>query len=209
MSPYHQNNNYLFLSVNFQSLSKRDLSTMKFLILFIFLTSVLNFSSAFFGYTNKFNTHEEPPISYSTRFGGIFAIPTQKYIEQSLDHFNPSDDRKWMMRYYENDVYFQSDGPIFIYLGGEWQISPGSITQGTLIVEMAQENNGILFYTEHRYYGLSRPTTNTSTENLQYLTIDQALADTAFFIDYIKSSSPKFKDSGVILVGASYSGKRS
>lgn len=164
-------------------------------------------SSAFFGYTRKFNTHEEPQIALTPRFGAIFAIPTEKYIEQSLDHFNPKDDRKWMMRYYENDFYFQEGGPIFIYLGGEWQISPMSITQGTLIVEMAQENNGILFYTEHRYYGLSRPTTNTSTENLQYLTIDQALADVAFFIDFVKNSSPKFKNSGVILVGASYSGK--
>lgn len=71
---------------------------------------------------------------------------------------------------------------------------------------MAKENNGILFYTEHRYYGLSRPTSNTTTENLQFLSIDQALADVAIFIDFIKKSSPNFKNSGVILVGASYSG---
>lgn len=182
---------------------------MKKKLFVIFLISVIKFSSAFFGYTKKYNTHEEPQISISTRLGpfGLFAIPTEKYIEQSLDHFNPKDARKWNMRYFENDVYFLTGGPIFIYLGGEWQISAPSITQGTLIVEMAQENNGILFYTEHRYYGLSHPTANTSTDNLQYLTIDQALADTAYFIDHIKNSSPKFKDSGVILVGASYSGE--
>lgn len=178
----------------------------KIFILLIF-ASIFNFSLGFFGFTQKYNTHEEPQISISTRFGGIFAIPTQKYIEQSLDHFNPQDQRRWMMRYFENDAYFQPGGPIFIYLGGEWTISTPSITQGTLIVEMAQENDGILFYTEHRYYGLSRPTTNTTTQNLQYLTIDQALADVAIFIDYIKNSSDKFKNSGVILVGASYSGK--
>lgn len=178
---------------------------MKISSLLIFLAFV-NFSAAIFGNTFKFKTHEEPQIAISTRSGGIFAIPTQKYIEQSLDHFNPQDERRWMMRYYENDIYFQTGGPIFIYLGGEWQISPGSITQGSLIVEMAQENEGILFYTEHRYYGLSRPTANTTTENLQYLTIDQALADVAIFIDFVKNSSPKFKNSGVILVGASYSG---
>lgn len=172
----------------------------KFILIFAFI-SLLNSTSA-----KKYNKHEEPQISFSTRSGGLFAIPTQKFIEQSLDHYG-LDERKWMMRYFENDVYFKEGGAIFIYIGGEWQISSGSITQGTLIVEMAQENNGILFYTEHRYYGLSRPTQNTSTENLQYLTIDQALADIAFFIDYVKNSDPKFKDSGVILVGASYSGE--
>lgn len=174
-----------------------------FLIIFL---SLFNLSLGFFGYTRQYNTHEEP--SFPITRTGIFATPTQKYIEQSLDHFNPQDQRRWMMRYFENDAYFQTGGPIFIYLGGEWTISTPSITQGTLIVEMAKENEGILFYTEHRFYGLSRPTANTTTENLQYLTIDQALADVAIFIDFIKNSSPKkFKNSGVILVGASYSGK--
>lgn len=56
-----------------------------------------------------------------------------------------------------NDEYFKEGGPIFIYVGGEWTISAGSIRSGHL-VDMAEEHNGILFYTEHRYYGQSRPT---------------------------------------------------
>lgn len=69
---------------------------------------------------------------------------------------------------------------------------------------MAKEMNGTMFYTEHRYYGKSRPTENTSTENLKFLTVEQALADLAHFIESVKSTDD-LKNSGVILVGASYS----
>lgn len=71
--------------------------------------------------------------------------------------------------------------------------------------EMAKELNGTMYYTEHRYYGKSHPTNDTSTENLKYLTIEQALADLACFITRTKASSDGLKDSGVIVVGASYS----
>lgn len=70
---------------------------------------------------------------------------------------------------------------------------------------MAKELNGIMFYTEHRYYGKSRPTKDTSSENLKYLSVHQALADLANFIKYVKNSNSSFKNSGVILIGASYS----
>jgi hypothetical protein len=70
---------------------------------------------------------------------------------------------------------------------------------------MTKELNGIMFYTEHRYYGKSRPTADTSNDNLKYLTVHQALADLAHFIKHIKNINPDLKSSGVILVGASYS----
>lgn len=56
-----------------------------------------------------------------------------------------------------NDEYFEEGGPMFIYLGGEWAISPGSISNG-IFVDLAKQHKGILFYTEHRYYGESKPT---------------------------------------------------
>lgn len=180
---------------------------MKLLLTLTILIAVSDFSVAFFGFSKHFNTHEEPQFE-TTRFFNHFRATTEKFFEQSLDNFNPQDTRRWQMRYYENDIYFQPNGPIFIYLGGEWTISPGSISQGTLIVEMAEEMNGILFYTEHRYYGRSRPTANTTSDNLRFLSIDQALADTAHFINFVKKSSPDFANSSVILVGASYSGTK-
>ncbi|KAG5666062.1 putative Dipeptidyl peptidase 2, partial [Polypedilum vanderplanki] len=178
---------------------------MKFLIFLLTLTSLSQISFAFFGFTKRFNTHEEPQFPVKRCCFEKVRAPVEKFIEQSLDNFNPQETRRWQMRYFENDAYFQPNGPIFINLGGEWTISPGSITQGTLIVEMAQEMHGMLYYTEHRFYGNSRPTNSTTTENLRFLTIDQALADVAHFINFVKRSSTDFTNSSVILVGGSYS----
>lgn len=61
------------------------------------------------------------------------------------------------MRYLANSEHYREGGPIFIFVGGEWEISSGWITGGHMY-DMAREMNGYLFYTEHRYYGWSRPT---------------------------------------------------
>lgn len=169
-------------------------------ILFICFASV---AEGFFGYTRKFNTHDEPFIPHTNRVYIERKIVQEKWIEQRLNHFDSQDSRRWQMRYLENDENFQLGGPIFIYVGGEWTISSGSISPGSHIYDMAKELNGTLFYTEHRYYGRSRPTENTSTENLRFLTVDQALADLANFIKKIKSNE-SFRNSGIIMVGGSY-----
>lgn len=78
-------------------------------------------------------------------------------IEQKLDHFSETNTETWPMRYFSNSAYYVPGGPLFIYVGGEWTISFGSITGGHTH-DMAKEMNGYLFYTEHRYYGQSRPT---------------------------------------------------
>lgn len=178
---------------------------MKFLTIFVVLI-ICKFSSGFFGVTRYTNTHQEPDYQ-ALRYFGSFSTPTEEWIEQRLDNFNPQDTRKWQMRYYQDLTLVEPNGPIFIYLGGEWTISPGSIMSGRLIHEMATEMHGALFYTEHRFYGQSHPTPDTKTENLKYLSIDQALADVAHFIEYIRSTVPELENSKVILVGGSYSGK--
>lgn len=42
-------------------------------------------------------------------------------------------------------------------------------------------------------------------ENLEFLNIEQALADLAHFIVHIRQRHPEFADSKVVLVGGSYS----
>ncbi|KAH8311478.1 hypothetical protein KR044_006548 [Drosophila immigrans] len=73
---------------------------------------------------------------------------------------------------------------------------------------MAVENGGMLFYTEHRYYGQSWPHENNSlsAEQLQYLSLHQALGDLAHFIRYQKYHNPQLNQSKVVLIGGSYSG---
>ncbi len=58
--------------------------------------------------------------------------------------------------------------------------------QKGLLHDMAKATNGIGVVLEHRYYGTSFPTPDLSTENLRFLTTDQALADEVFFAKNVK-----------------------
>ncbi|XP_076623576.1 putative serine protease K12H4.7 [Colletes latitarsis] len=128
----------------------------------------------------------------------------EAWIKQPLDHFNPRDNRTWSMRYYENDSLFKNRGPILIMIGGEWKISTGFLQTG-LMYEIGRTYNATMYYTEHRYYGKSRPTSDISSGNLQYLSVDQALADLAYFIES-KKKEKRFQNSKVFVFGGSYAG---
>ncbi|XP_002737003.2 lysosomal Pro-X carboxypeptidase-like [Saccoglossus kowalevskii] len=67
----------------------------------------------------------------------------------------------------------------------------------------------MVIFAEHRYYGESLPFGNESFSDLEhvgYLTSEQALADFATLIKYIKSSRPGADKSPVIVFGGSYGG---
>ena len=148
----------------------------------------------------QFHGLEEPDTSHTI---GAQTID-EAWIEQPLDHFNPRDNRTWSMRYYENAALFKEDGPIVIMLGGEWEIATGFLKTG-LMYDVASKHNAMMYYTEHRYYGKSKPTGNTASASLQYLSVDQALADIAYFIE-TKKKEERFENSTVIVFGGSYSG---
>nr|XP_031840442.1 putative serine protease K12H4.7 [Nomia melanderi] len=143
---------------------------------------------------------EEPDITNRITAQSI----NERWIEQPLDHFNPRDNRTWSMRYYENSALFKKGGPIFIMIGGEWEISTGYLGAG-LMYDTALAHNAMLYYTEHRYYGKSHPTADLTSKNLQYLSVDQALADLAYFIE-TKKKEEGLEDSAVIVFGGSYAG---
>ncbi|RLU16943.1 hypothetical protein DMN91_011012 [Ooceraea biroi] len=126
------------------------------------------------------------------------------WITQPLDHFNHRDNRTWSMRYNENSAFLKKNGPIIIMIGGEWEISTGFL-QGGLMYEIGSQHGALMYYTEHRFYGKSRPTKDVSTENLQYLNVDQALADLAYFIE-TKKKEKNLEKSPVIVFGGSYAG---
>ncbi|KFB43595.1 AGAP001240-PA-like protein [Anopheles sinensis] len=148
--------------------------------------------------------HREPPVHGGASGVKKAAEVTTKYIMQPLDHFDAQNVYTWSMRYMENAEHYKPGGPLFVYVGGEWEISAGSISQGHTY-DMAKELGGYLFYTEHRYYGKSHPTVDVRTDKLKYLNIDQALADLARFVVEQRKTIPGAQESGVIMVGGSYS----
>ncbi|XP_001868269.2 putative serine protease K12H4.7 [Culex quinquefasciatus] len=148
--------------------------------------------------------HREPPVRGDPAKRVTRAQVSTKWIKQKLDHFDPQNPSTWSMRYMENGEHYVPGSPLFIFVGGEWTISAGSIQQGHFY-DMAAEHRAYLFYTEHRYYGQSRPTVNTRTDQMRFLNVDQALADLAHFVEEMRRTIPGAENSKVIMVGGSYS----
>jgi len=138
-----------------------------------------------------------------------FQSPTPSNIElltitQRVDNFDPQNLNTYEQRYYVNNEYYTPGSPIFLFLAGEWTITPYRMNY-SLMHDMAGELNGGIFYLEHRYYGESRPTPNVTDENLRFLTPEQALADTAHFVNHIRRTVAGAVNSNIILNGGHYS----
>jgi len=135
------------------------------------------------------------------------SLPTRNvftsWMPIPLDHFDPHNSITFNMKFMFNEEFFGGDGyPIFILVGGEWDINYRWLLAGNMY-EMARENKGYQIYTEHRYYGETKIFDEFTTENLRFLNIDQALADLAYFIVEMKKQA-RFANSKVILYGGSY-----
>ncbi|EDW38527.1 GL12648 [Drosophila persimilis] len=140
-----------------------------------------------------------PPLETSRKRANV----ETRWFTLKLDNFNAANNATWKDRVLINEDHFTDGSPIFIYLGGEWEIEPSAITSG-LWVDIAKEHNGSLIYTEHRFFGKSFPITPLSTKNLKYQSVQQALADVVHIIKTLKLED-KYKDSKVIVSGCSYS----
>uniref|UniRef100_A0A672QVT2 Thymus-specific serine protease n=1 Tax=Sinocyclocheilus grahami TaxID=75366 RepID=A0A672QVT2_SINGR len=80
-------------------------------------------------------------------------IPKKGTIHQPLNHFDRKDDKTFPQKFFVNDVYWQSsDGPVFLYIGGEGLLSKFSVLFGHH-VDMAERYGALLVALEHRFYG--------------------------------------------------------
>jgi poly(3-hydroxybutyrate) depolymerase len=95
--------------------------------------------------------------------------------------------------------------PVFVFIGGEGQESCSRLTSRMYLWDLAKEHNALLMNVEHRFYGQSYPTKDMSTENLQYLSSQQGLADLARIITQVKTDLGT-ESSEVVTVGGSYPG---
>jgi len=133
-----------------------------------------------------------------------------QWFDQRNDHFSKNDVTTWKQRYIVNQTFWRGNGsPIFVMLGGEGPLSDVELAGHFILNEKAQQYGALMVSVEHRFYGQSIPGDGTlSTENLRLLSADQALADYAVFIDFIKKQF-KAADSKVVTFGGSYSGSLS
>ena len=130
---------------------------------------------------------------------------TTHWFENQLDHFNPNDDRTYKQRYWYNDKFYsgqEAQGPVFLYICGEWTCTPPDEQMFPMMV--GADHSALLYSLEHRYYGDSQPFDDWSTDNLEYLSSEQALADIATFIDS-QNDRLGYKADWIV-IGGSYPG---
>ncbi|KAL4462150.1 hypothetical protein ABPG72_010466 [Tetrahymena utriculariae] len=158
--------------------------------------------------------------TFQTNITDSLTITQQVWqFDQILDHFHPlKTDTIWKQRFCTFSQYWNPlNGTVFISIGGESQMKGISPGRGWL-VQLAQTYNALVISLEHRFYGVSQPFPQSdnddsfSVQNLKFLTHDQALADTAYFISQVKQNlfaDNSFKVSNMnpfITVGGSYPG---
>lgn len=127
-----------------------------------------------------------------------------KWLEQKLDHFDDNENRKWKMQYFKRNDFWKPNGPVILFIGGEAAASPGFL-YGGMAYELTKETNGVIFASEHRYYGKSVPLKFNTVDDFKYLSARQSLADNAHLIRTIKLN-PLYSKAKIVVIGGSYSG---
>ncbi|KAB1272497.1 Lysosomal Pro-X carboxypeptidase [Camelus dromedarius] len=128
---------------------------------------------------------------------------------ERVDHFGFNTDKTFKQRYLIADRHWKKDGgSILFYTGNEGDIIWFCNNTG-FMWDVAEELKAMLVFAEHRYYGESLPFGSNSfkdSKHLNFLTSEQALADFAKLIKYLKRTIPGAKNQPVIALGGSYGG---
>ncbi|EKM50837.1 uncharacterized protein PHACADRAFT_130303 [Phanerochaete carnosa HHB-10118-sp] len=148
-----------------------------------------------------------------------------------LDHFGGAPGT-FKNRYWVNASYYELGGPVFFFDSGEQNAEPllsyylQEYHGLSATMRLAKRYNGVAVLWEHRFYGDSLPfpvNDNTTTEQWQFLTTEQALEDVVYFADRFtlpsstQSQNPSVNFSSAALhpsltpwvwIGGSYPGVR-
>ncbi|THD23177.1 Dipeptidyl peptidase 2 [Fasciola hepatica] len=145
-------------------------------------------------------------VTYSADGTSVPWPPKESYSNQSVDHFSfGPDNSKFKLRFLYEDLRQNGVGPIFFYCGNEGPIEAFWNNTGFMF-DLATSMHALVIFAEHRYYGKSMPFPDSlSQPYIQYLSMEQALADYAYLIVELKQRFNAVR-SPVIVFGGSYGG---
>ncbi|KAH7698261.1 Prolyl Carboxy Peptidase like family member (pcp-2)-like protein, partial [Aphelenchoides avenae] len=146
------------------------------------------------------------PKSHRTQESGTPVV--EGWIRQDLDHFNASNFVTWKQRFFVNEEHYVRGGPLFLWIYGEGPVEKEIIKFDNAYQQYVKDHNAALYVLEHRYYGQSIPTRLNSTSDFKWLSVEQALADAAVFVESVNRykgyENPKW-----VALGGSYAGSLS
>ncbi|MFH4979865.1 hypothetical protein AB6A40_006574 [Gnathostoma spinigerum] len=182
---------------------------MRFSYYFLLFVSLLSITSARLRRMIP-NEKRNEICKYNANKEHIYKWETKVYPNMPLDHFSYTNPTTFKLRYLINTESYGPNGPIFFYAGNEGPIEMFADATG-IMWEWAQKYHGAVVFAEHRFYGKTLPFGAESfktVENLGYLSSEQAIADFADLIVYLKEEGlgPKARESKVFVLGGSYGG---
>ncbi|THW68098.1 serine carboxypeptidase [Aureobasidium pullulans] len=134
-------------------------------------------------------------------------------FRQYIDHENKDVGTFEQFYFYSTEFYGGPGSPIILFTPGEVNASAYTsyLTLNRTTGVLAKEIGAAIVCIEHRYWGYSSPYADLTTENLQYLTLDNSISDLTNFakhvrlpFDYHRKSSPN--RAPWVMMGGSYSG---
>ncbi|KAG0647338.1 putative extracellular serine carboxypeptidase [Hyphodiscus hymeniophilus] len=144
-------------------------------------------------------------LTASTIFNSTF--------EQLIDHKNPHLGTFSQFYYYSTEFYKGPGSPVVFFTPGEIAVTgyQSYTTTNRTTGVIAQEIGAAVIVLEHRYWGFSSPFAELTTENLQYQTLENAIADLNHFaltakLPFDTTGKTNADKAPWVLVGGSYSG---
>ncbi|KAH6630758.1 serine carboxypeptidase S28-domain-containing protein [Chaetomium sp. MPI-SDFR-AT-0129] len=163
----------------------------------------------------QFNRRQDRAALAARDAAELYPVHT---LQVPIDHFHndsiyePHTDDKFPLRYWFDASHYKEGGPVIVLQGGETSGADRlEFLQKGIVAQLAKATHGLGVILEHRYYGESYPTPDFSTENLRFLTTDQALADMAYFAENVVYEGLEHLDltsakNPYIAYGGSYAG---
>ena len=141
----------------------------------LFTTVTLTFAGPVELYLQKHQEKMQPLVAAKS-------IHQDQFL-QLIDHNNPSIGT-FAQRYYIDESFSDAkDDPVFFYICGESSCTKKALNGA--IRQYAKKYHAKLIALEHRYYGESLPLSSFSTQDLAFLSTENALDDLAYFQRHI------------------------